>query len=97
MKSISKAFTHAFSVTASEMQLNMLDMNNKKNICASVIGFLGGSGHLALMKQHLESIREMLWGEKAPSLVVLIFKGHKGDSETARICYLQYLCSSYTP
>lgn len=72
----------------------MLEMHTHK-ICASVIGFYGSSDHLALMKQHLESIRETPQ-EKAPSLEVLIFKEHKRDSVTARICYLQYPCSSYT-
>lgn len=49
------------------MQLNILETNNNKNIYASVIGFLDNSDHLALMKQHLENIREMPQGKTSLS------------------------------
>lgn len=59
-----------------------------KNTCASVIAFLGGSEHLALVKQYLKTLEKCL-GEKTTSLVVLVFKGHKRDLETDTICYHQ--------
>ena len=74
MKSISKVFTD--TVSYSFIRNTAKYTGSEQKNCASIIGFLGGSGHLADMRQYLENIRKMPQ-EKAPSLNDLIFKGHE--------------------
>lgn len=74
VKSISKAFTD--TVSYSFIRNTAKYTGSEQKDCTSVIGFLGGSGHLADMRQHLENIRKTPQ-EKAPSLNGLIFKGHE--------------------
>lgn len=74
MKSISKAFTDTVSYSFIRNTAKYTGSEQKNG--ASVIGFLGGSRHLADMRQHLENIRKTPQ-EKTPALNGLIFKGHE--------------------